>query len=91
MRRYSIRPRFYIYLCVAMLLFFAASFGVSYARLSSELEALDETMARRAEASVQMAHLQEQLDYAGTDEYVERAARDRLGMLYPGEYRYVGN
>ena len=91
MRRYKIRPRFYIYISVAMLVFFGISFGVSYARLNSEAEALAETLDRRTAVSVEIAELQEELDYASTPEYIERAARDRLGMLYPGEYRYVGN
>lgn len=74
-----------------MVVFFGISFGVSYARLASEAEALDDAIARRAVVSLEIAALQDELDYAETSEYVERAARDRLGMLYPGEYRYVAN
>jgi len=91
MRRMVISPRFYVYVCLALLVFFGISFAVSYARLTSEADALDDAFARRAAVSVEISELQAQLDYAATPEYVERAARDRLGMLYPGEYRYVAN
>ena len=33
--------------------------------------------------------LSAQLEFAQTDEYVVRVARDELGMLMPGEIRYV--
>ena len=36
-----------------------------------------------------MDELSEQLAYARTDEYVMRIARDELGMILPGEVRYV--
>lgn len=91
MRRYSIKPRFYIFVCILLAAFFGCGFAVSQARLGAEMAALDEAMARRAALSAEIGALQEELDYAGTQEYVERAARDKLGMLYPGEYRYVSN
>lgn len=91
MRRYSIKPRFYIFVCILLAVFFGGGFAVSQSRLGAEMAALDETMARRAAISAEIGALQEELNYAGTQEYVERAARDKLGMLYPGEYRYVSN
>ena len=33
--------------------------------------------------------LSDQLDFAQTDDYVIRTARDELGMIMPGEVRYV--
>ena len=33
--------------------------------------------------------LSSELDYAQTDAYIERVARDELGMIMPGEVRYV--
>lgn len=91
MRRYRIKPRFYIFVCLAMAVFFGISFGVSWARLGGENAALTETLGRRTALSAEIAVIQEELEYAGTREYIERSARDKLGMLYPGEYRYVGN
>jgi cell division protein DivIC len=91
MRRYSVKPRFYIFVCLVMLVFFGISFGVSWMRLAAEEDALAETQSRRAALSAEIAGIQDELEYAGTQDYIERSARDKLGMLYPGEYRYVGN
>ena len=91
MRKYRIKPRFYIFICLLMVICFGASFLMSKSRLSAEQRALDETLARRTEIANEIALLREELDYASTDAYIERSARDKLGMLYPGEYRYVAN
>ena len=37
----------------------------------------------------EIGELQEEIDFVQTDAYVERAARDELGLIMPGEVRYV--
>jgi cell division protein FtsB len=38
---------------------------------------------------LELDQLREELAFAGTDEYVERVARNELEMVMPGEIRYV--
>ena len=38
---------------------------------------------------LQVNALTDQLNFARTDDYVIRTARDELGMIMPGEVRYV--
>ena len=91
MHRYRLTPKFYLLVGLGMALFFFGSFCVSRARLNSELDALAETQSRKAALSAEVTELKEELQYADTPEYIERRARDKLGMLYPGEIRYVGS
>lgn len=35
------------------------------------------------------AILKDQIQYAGTDEFLERAARERMGLVKPGETVYI--
>ncbi len=90
MRRYSIQPRFYLFLMAVMLVVFGTGVAVACGRLSGEQQALSQAQARQADMFDQVSELQQELSDAGTREYIERAARE-AGMLYPGEVRYVGH
>ena len=90
-RRVRVQPRFYAFLIAVMLLCFLASFIVSqtqYARAADRLNVLNR---ERAALTTRVNELQQRLDYVRTDAYVERIARDELGMLRKGEIRYVNS
>lgn len=91
MRRYRIAPRFYGFLIIMMLVVFGVSFAVSYGRLAAELDTLSSAKAEKAQLTAQVTAMRQELTDAQTSEYIERIARDELGMLYPGEIRYVDN
>ena len=91
MPRLQLSKRFYViafsavFLCAAVgVLYFQASLRGGAARLA----------ARKAERDALVAEigaLQRQVDFVQTDAYAERAARDELGLIMPGEIRYVSN
>lgn len=90
-RRVRVQPRFYAFLIAVMLLCFLVSFIVSqaqYARVADRLSVLNR---ERAALLTRVNELQHRLDYVRTDAYVERIARDELGMLRKGEIRYVNS
>ena len=91
MHRYRIAPRFYVFLIAVMLIVFGVSFAVSYGRLQSEIDQLNAAKAEQDALTAEIAALKQEYTDIQTDEYVERIAREELGMLYPGEIRYVGN
>lgn len=91
MHRYRIAPRFYGFLIAVMLIIFGVSFAVSYGRLRDEMGELSAARAEQAALSAQVAEKRQEYTDIQSDEYIERIARDELGMLYPGEIRYVGN
>ena len=91
MHRYRIAPRFYVFLIAVMLIVFGVSFAVSYGRLQGEIDQLNAAKAEQDALTAEIAALKQEYTDIQTDEYVERIARDELGMLYPGEIRYVGN
>ena len=57
--------------------------------MSSCAEQLKQVQANRDALFLQVDELSDRLAYAQTDEYVMRVARDELGMILPGEVRYV--
>lgn len=91
MHRYRVAPRFYCFLIVCMLAVFGVSFAISYGRLSAEIDLLNAANAEQAELATEVAVLRQEMSDVQTDDYIERMAREELGMLYPGEIRYVNN
>ena len=91
MHRYRIAPRFYGFLIITMLIVFGVSFCVSYGRLHDEIALRDEAMAEKNALSAEIASLRQEFSSIQSDEYIERIAREELGMIYPGEILYVGN
>ena len=90
-RRIRTKPRFWLLVILLMIVGFGLSCAVSQLRsmqISAELDAL---RAQKVTLINQVQALTEQLNYANTDAYVERIARDELNMIYPGEIRYIAN
>lgn len=87
--RVRVQPRFWVFMITVTALVFAASLVVLQHRCAQADRQLRETRAYRDQLRAQTDTLADALDYAQTDAYVERVARDELGMIMPGEVRYV--
>ena len=48
-------------------------------------------MAKHKELYLRLLDLEDEMDYVQTDDYIQRAARDDLGYIMPGEVRYVNS
>jgi len=87
-RRFRVTPRFYALLLVLVLVMLGARLvqgWVAEHRLTRELEVLQEQIeARRAE----IQRLEAEVAEMQTEAYVERRAREALGLVLPGEERY---
>ena len=88
MRR-RVKPRFWGFLIAITLIVFLASFAVMRIRYGYGAQRLAEARRERDALAVQADALGDQLEFAQTDEYVIRVARDELNMIMPGEIRYV--
>ena len=90
-RKVRVQPRFYGFILAILLLCFLVSFLVSqaqYTKVSSHLSSLND---ERNALVTRVGELTQRLEYVRSDAYVERVARDELGMLREGEIRYVTN
>lgn len=88
MRR-RVTPKFWAFVIVTTLVIFATSFGVLQYRYEQGARQLEQVRRYRNELALQVQDLSAKLDYAFTDDYIVRIARDELGMIMPGEVRYV--
>ena len=88
MRR-RVKPRFWGFMIAVTLLVFLASFAVMRIRYGYGAQRLAEAQSECNALAVEAKALGDQLEYAQTDDYVIRVARDELNMIMPGEIRYV--
>ena len=88
MRR-RVKPRFWGFMIAVTLLVFLASFAVLRIRYGYGAQQLAQAEGERDALAVEAKTLGERLEFAQTDEYVIRVARDELNMIMPGEIRYV--
>ena len=88
MRR-RIKPRFWGFMIAVTLIVFLASFAVMRIRYSYGAQQLAQAQSERDALAVEAKLKADQLEFAQTDEYVVRIARDELNMIMPGEIRYV--
>lgn len=87
--RLRVKPRFWLFMIAVTLLVFCASFLVMRGRYAQGAARLQQARQDRDALILQVNALSDQLDFARTDDYVIRTARDELGMIMPGEVRYV--
>ena len=88
MRR-RVKPRFWVFMIAITMIVFCASFAVMRHRYGQGAARLQQVREDRDALILQVNALSDQLAFAQTDDYVIRTARDELGMIMPGEVRYV--
>ena len=84
----TVRPRFWVFFFAGLLCALIALYAVqqNYIRRQEEtIASLGSEYAALQEAS---AALEEKINYTYTDEYIEREARGKLGLIYEDETLY---
>lgn len=91
MRRVNPKPRFYLIMFLVLAVVLGTSFAVAEGKLREGRARLAERTAERDALVNRVGELQSEIDFAQTDAYIERMARDELGLIMPDEIRYVSN
>ena len=84
-------PKFWAFLIAMTVVVFGLSFLVMQHRYAQGVAQLRQVKAYRDQLTLEVQDLNDQLAYAQTDDFIMRAARDQLGMILPGEVRYVNS
>jgi cell division protein FtsB len=84
------KPRFFVLLSVIAALVFAVGVMAVRGRMARDAEVLQQLRREQQTLVDSISELEDELEYAQTDEYVENAAREELNMIMPGEIRYMG-
>ena len=76
---------------VGVLIYTIFTFANQQTLLAEQLKRSDDLAVRQAELERDLDFKKNELNYIGTDAYIEQQARMRLGWLYPDEIKYVEN
>ena len=90
-RRVNVKPRFWLFLIVCMVVCFAMSSAVAQIHYNHVSQRVHLLSTEKLSLVSHITQLNDQLRYMQTDDYIERIARDELNMIMPGEIRYVSN
>ena len=84
-----IQPRFWIGMALVAAIVFALVHMVEQRHIVAQQREIDRLIAERDVIVAENAALERKIAFSKTDEYIERTARTDLGLLKPGEVRFV--
>jgi cell division protein FtsB len=88
-KKKTIKPRFWLLMMAALVMVFGCVYvsqGQYLATQSQHIESLED---EKTQALNENAALERKIEFTKTSEYVERVARDQLGLLKKNEVRFV--
>ena len=87
--RFRVKPRFWFIMIIVTAIIFGVNLLVQNNRLKEGEKRIAELNERRNAAILKNNALADELEFAHTDQYIIRVARDELDMIMPGEVRYI--
>ncbi len=84
-KSYSIHPAWKWIIFAAVIIYGAITIITQQAKINEQKQAAEEFAEAERELTERIEALESELSYMGTYEYVERTARERLGMVKEGE------
>ncbi len=88
-RKRYVKPRFWLMLMMVLACVFCCVFASQGQFMAQQAAQIEQLEALKDTALAENANLERKIDFAKTDEYIERVAREELGLLKPGEVRFV--
>ena len=80
-----VRPRFWGWLFVAFFVAVLAVYCAQQRYMNRQQALIDELSAQKALLTAENEELQRKIDFTYTDEYIEREARSKLGLIREDE------
>ncbi|MEF9987579.1 MAG: septum formation initiator family protein [Christensenella sp.] len=81
--------RIKIFVLIGVLVYAGLTFFNQQTILAAQQTKQQALIAEQAELKQQIDYYKNEQNYIGSDEWIEREARERLGWLKPGETKYV--
>jgi cell division protein FtsB len=88
-RKKTVKPRFWLLMMAVLAVVFMSVYVSQGQYLSSQAGNIQALEQQRAQALDENAALERKIAFAKTSEYVERVAREQLGLLKKNEVRFV--
>ena len=86
-----VRPRFWGWLFAALFVAVLAVYCAQQRYMNRQQALIDELSAQKALLTAENEELQRKIDFTYTDEYIEREARSKLGLIREDEILFESN
>ena len=91
-RRFStVKPRFWLLLLAALSVVCVIAYAAQQDYIRRQRDTIAVLEAERLKIAEENAVLQRKIDFTYTDEYIEREARSKLGLIKDGETLFESN
>ena len=87
----TVKPRFWLLLIGVLIIVCTAVYSSQQQYINRQQEMLEALKAERQQVDEENAALQRKIDFTYTDEYIEREARSKLGLVKEGEILFESN
>lgn len=84
----SVKPRFWMIIITILVVVFAGVYVNQNDFMYRQDQTIDELKGERNELVSANSELGRKIEFADTDEFIIREARDKLGLVRPGEVLY---
>lgn len=88
-RKKTVKPRFWLLMMAVLAMVFMGVYVSQNQYLTTQAESIQALELKKAQALDENAALERKIAFAKTSEYVERVAREQLGLLKKNEVRFV--
>jgi cell division protein FtsB len=88
-RKKTVKPRFWLLMMAVLTVVFMSVYVSQGQYLSTQAGSIQALEQQRVQALDENAALERKIAFAKTSEYVERVAREQLGLLKKNEVRFV--
>ncbi|NLA59012.1 MAG: septum formation initiator family protein [Firmicutes bacterium] len=88
-KRWKVKPRFFLLLLSLLLIWVAAGFVNRYVHIAMLKAKIVRVEREIAALETRNEAVRQQLKEMQTDAYIERMAREKLGLVKPGEIVYI--
>jgi len=88
-KKKTVKPRFWLLMMAALVVVFGCVYLSQGQYLTTQAQRIEALEAEKAQALDDNAALERKIAFTKTSEYVERVARDQLGLLKKNEVRFV--
>ena len=88
-RKKTVKPRFWLLMMAVLAMVFMGVYVSQNQYLTTQAVSIQALELKKAQALDENAALERKIAFAKTSEYVERVAREQLGLLKKNEVRFV--
>lgn len=88
-KRYVLKPRVKLFIALLVIGYFIFTFIQQELKIQEQYARMEALRQQIQQVEEYNAELERQIEYTKSDEYIEKAARERFGWVKKGEIKFI--